>query len=189
MYDAEEMMNDESKTIWTELDSHANMVVVGKHCHILAKTGRHVNVNPFMPTYKALKAPIVDAAIQYDCPYDGKLYILIIRGAIHVPSMTNNLVLPFVLREVGIVVNDKAKIQTVNPTNDDHVIIFKETGFWIPLALWRVFSYFATVKPTEETLHEGNDVYILTPETWHPHSNAMHTMKTAWLTGKETFVP
>ena len=31
---------------------------------------------------------------------------------------------------------------------------------------------FATVKPTEETLCEGNDVYILTPETWHPHSNA-----------------
>ena len=55
--------------------------------------------------------------------------------------MMNNLVLPFVLREAGIVVNDKAKIHTVDPTNDDHVIIFKETGFWIPLALWGDFSY------------------------------------------------
>ena len=72
MYDAEEMMNDKAETIWTELDSHANMVVVGKHCHILAKTGRQVDVNPFTPTYKALKAPIVDTAIQYDCPYDRK---------------------------------------------------------------------------------------------------------------------
>ena len=81
-------------------------------------------------------------------------------------------VLPFVLREAGIVVNDKAKIHTVNPMNDDHEIIFKETGVWIPLTLWGVFSYFATVKPTEETLHEGNDVFILTPETWHPHLNA-----------------
>ena len=86
--------------------------------------------------------------------------------------MTNNLVLPFVLREEGIVVNDKAKIHTADPMNDNHVIIFKKTGFWIPLALWGVFSYFATVKPTEETLCEGNDVYIQTPETWHPHSNA-----------------
>ena len=171
-YNAEEMINDEADMIWAELDGHANMVVIEKHCHILAKTGRHVYANPFMPTYKALKAPIVDAAIQYDCPYDGKSYILIIRGAIYIPSMTNNLVLPFVLREVGIVVNHKAKIHTVDPTNDNHVIIFKETGLWIPLTLWGVFSYFATVKPTEETLCEGNDVYILTPETWHPHLNA-----------------
>ena len=148
MYNAEDMMNDKSEMIWTELNSHANMVVIGKHCHILAKTGRHVDVNPFTPTYKALKAPTVDAAIQYDCPYGRKLHILVIRGAIHVPSMTNNLVLPFVLREVGIVVNDKAKIHTVDPTNDDHVIIFKETGSQIPLSLWGVFSYFVRVKPT-----------------------------------------
>ena len=171
-YNEEETMNDESEMIQTEIDSHANMVVIGKHCHILAETGRHVDVNPFMPAYKALKASIVDAAIQYDCPNDRKSYILIIRGAIYVPSMTNNLVPPFVLREVGIVVNDKAKIHTVDPRNDNHVIIFKETGFWIRLTLWGVFSYFATVKPTEETLCEGNDVYILTPVIWHPHSNA-----------------
>ena len=122
-------------------------------------------MNPFTHTNKALKAPIVDAAIQYDCPYDGKSYILIIRGAIHILSMTNNLVLPFVLREEGIVVNDKAKIHTADPMNDYHVIVFKKTGFWIPLALWGVFSYFATVKPTEETLCAGNDVYIQTPVT------------------------
>ena len=123
-YDAEEMMNDKAKMIRTELDSHANMVVVGKHCHILAKTGTHMDVNPFTPTYKALKAPIVDAGIQYECPYDGKSYILVIRGAIYIPSMTNSLVLPFVLREAGIVVNDKAKIHTADPTNDDHAIVF-----------------------------------------------------------------
>ena len=108
MYNAEEMMNDESEMIQTELNSHANMIVIGKHCHVLAKTGRHVDVNPFTPAYKALKAPIVDAAIQYDCPYDRKLFTLIIRGAIHILSMMNNLVPPFVLREVGVVVNDKA---------------------------------------------------------------------------------
>ena len=152
----EYQLPNESEMIQTELDSHANMVVTGKHWRILARTGRHVDVNPFTPAYKALKVP--DAAIQYDCPYDGKLYILVIRGAIHVLSMTNNIVLPFVLREVGIVVNDKARIHTVDPTNDADVIIFKETGSRIPLALWGVFSYFATVKPTEETLCEGNDV-------------------------------
>ena len=48
-YDAEQMMNDKAEMIWTELDSHANMVIIGNHFHILAKTGRHVVVNPFMP--------------------------------------------------------------------------------------------------------------------------------------------
>ena len=55
------------------------------------------NDGPDGMRYKALKASIVDAAIQYDSPYDGKSYILIVRGAIHVLSMTNNLVPPFVL--------------------------------------------------------------------------------------------
>ena len=56
--------------------------------------------------------------------------------------------------------------------NDAHVIIFKETGFQVPLTVWGVFSYFATAKPTEEALCEANDVYTLTPEMWHPHLNA-----------------
>ena len=133
-------------------------------------------MNPFMPTYKALKAPTVETTLQYDCPYDGKSYIFIIRGAIYIPSMTNNPILPFVLREARIVVNDKAKIHTANPINDDHVIIFKETGFWIPLTLWGVFSYFVTVKSTEETLCEGNDIYILTREMWHPYAHNKDSM-------------
>ena len=57
MYDAEEMRNGKAKMIWTELDSHANMVVIGKHCHILAKTGRHVYLNSFTPAYKHSKPP------------------------------------------------------------------------------------------------------------------------------------
>ena len=155
------MMNDKAEMIQTELDSHANMVIVGKHCHILAKTGRHVDMNPFTPAYKALKAPIVYTAIQYDCPYEGKSYILIITGAIYIPSMTNNWVPPFVLREVGIVVNDKAKINTADPTNDDHAPL---QGDWLSDSICSLGSILLSC--------EGNDVYILTSETWHPHSNA-----------------
>ena len=50
---------------WTAmqiLDSHANMAVIGKHAYILAETGKMVEVNPFTPTYKPIKAPIVGAA-------------------------------------------------------------------------------------------------------------------------------
>ena len=31
-----------------ELDSHANMPVVGKHAYIIAETGKKVDVSPFM---------------------------------------------------------------------------------------------------------------------------------------------
>ena len=51
----------------TDLDYHANMVVVGKHAAIINDTGR--KVSPFTPDYESLsKVLIVDAAVTYDCP-------------------------------------------------------------------------------------------------------------------------
>ena len=39
----------------TELDSYANMVVVGNHAKILADTGINVYVSPFTPDYQDLE--------------------------------------------------------------------------------------------------------------------------------------
>jgi hypothetical protein len=50
----------------TELDSHANMAVVGKH--VLSEYGKTVDVSPFSPHYPPATAPLVDAALQYDMP-------------------------------------------------------------------------------------------------------------------------
>ena len=82
--DDSEMNTDEESR--SEMDSCAKMAVIGKHAYILAETGKTVEVNLFTPTYKPIKAPIVDAALQYDSPYDGKSYILVVRNALHVPS-------------------------------------------------------------------------------------------------------
>ena len=70
--DDSEMSTDEESKL--ELDSHMNMAVIGKHTYIHGETGEMVEVNPFTPTYKPIKAPIVDAALQFDSPYDGKAY-------------------------------------------------------------------------------------------------------------------
>ena len=166
--DLEMKTNEESRS---ELDSHANMAVIGKHSYILAETGKMVEVNPFTPTYKPIKAPIVDAALQYDSPHDGKSYILVVRNAMHVPSMCNNLLPPFMLQEAGITINNKAKIHTMNLTAEDHAITIPETGFRIPMMLWGIFSYFPTSKPTADALQAGNNAYILTPTTWNPHTD------------------
>ena len=156
----------------TELDSHANMPVVGKHAYIIAETGKKVDVSPFTPDYKLLTVPLVDAMVKYGNPYNGKTYILVLGNALYVPSMEHNLIPPFMLREMGVIVNDIPKIHKEDPTVDDHAITFVETGFRIPLSLWGIFSYFLTSKPTHDDLLNPNEVYILSPATWNPHSDA-----------------
>ena len=79
----------------TELDSHANMPVVGWHSYIINYSGQKVDVRPFTPQYRSMEAELVDAALLYECPYEGKSHILIIRNAIHIDSMENNLMFKY----------------------------------------------------------------------------------------------
>ena len=118
-------MKEESRT---ELDSHANMPVVGKHAYIIAETGKKVDVSPFTPDYRPLNVPLVDAMLKYDNPYNGKSCILV-RNALYVPLMDNNLIPPFMLREMGVTVNGIPKIHKEDPAVDDHAITFVETGY------------------------------------------------------------
>ena len=165
----------------TELDSHMNMPVAGKHAYIIAETGKKVDVSPFTPDYQPLTVPLVDATVRYNNPYNGKSYILVLRNALYVLLMDNNLVPPFMLREMGVTVNDPPKIHKEDPTVDNHMITFMETGFWIPLSLWGIFSYFPTSKPTHDDLLSPTEVYILSPATWNPHSDAYSTNEESML--------
>ena len=178
-------MDEKDTNSRTELDSHANMVVVGNNCLIIEWSGRTAVVNPFTPDYDALpEVPIVDAAVMYECPTSGKESILLVRNALHVPAMEQNLIPPFVMREAGIVVNDTPKIHVKDPTIEDHSLYFEETNFRIPMALWGTFSYFPTRSPTNDELAACDDVYLLTPNgIWNPHSDSYsrnEEMMTDW---------
>ena len=174
--------DDESNSVSrTELDSHANMPVVGRNSFLISDTGRIADVSAFSPDIASMKIPIVDAAIRYDCPYDGKTYILVIRNALHVPSMTNNLIPPSMMREAGVVVKDTPKIQLDDPTVEDHSIYFHETNFRIPLQLWGIFSYFPTIRPTSQDVMESDEVYLLTTSRWDPHQKAYSTNEDSML--------
>ena len=49
----------------TELDSHANMVVIGKQAFIFSHSGQYTNVQAFTDEVKGItKVPIVDAVIR-----------------------------------------------------------------------------------------------------------------------------
>ena len=163
---------DSVETSRTDLDTHANMPVVGCNSYIISKTGKTTEVNAYSPEYESKLIELVDAAVQYDCPYSVETYILVIRNALHVPAMKTNLIPPFMMREAGVQVNDIPKIQVEDPGVDDHSIYFPAQKFRIHLALWGVFSYFSTTKPTAQTLKDCEEIYMITPDQWDPHHDA-----------------
>ena len=119
-------MEYESSNLTTQLDSHANMVVVGSQATVFGQSGRSADVKPFSNDCSKLESvPIVDAAVAYDCPYSMKTFILTVRNALHVKSMAHNLVPPFILREAGLLVNDVPRIHTKPEelTNETHCIV------------------------------------------------------------------
>ena len=165
-------MEDVNESSRIDLDSHANMPVIGINAYILSKIGETVDVAPFTPDYKPISVELVDAALKYESPYSGEIKILIIRRGLYVPSMTHNLLPPFMLMEAGITINEIPKIHVNSPTEEHHTITFQETNFRIPLSLHGTFSYFPTSKPSIQELEEPDDVYVLTPTIWNPHSDA-----------------
>ena len=163
----------------TELDSHANMPVVGREALVVEQSEKMVEVSPFTPDYKPIKVEVVNAIVRYDSPLDGKEYMLVIQNALRVPSMSNNLIPPFIMHENGIMVNECAKIHCEDPTREDHAIIFKGYDLCIPLRLHGVFSYFVTRKPDIESVVDvdepsicATEIYTLTPTKWNPHTDA-----------------
>ena len=163
----------------TELDSHANMPVVGREALVVEQSRKTVEVSPFTPDYEPITVEVVNAIIQYDSPLDGKEYILVIQNALRVPSMCNNLIPPVIMRENGIMVNECAKIHCEDPTRDNHAIIFKGYDLCIPLRLHGIFSYFVTKKPdiesvvgVDEPSIYATEIYTLTPTKWNPYIDA-----------------
>ena len=95
--------------------------------------------------------------------YSGKSYVLLCHNALHVPSMVNNLIPPFIMREAGVIVKDTPKIHIDMPTKEDHFIYFKDEDLRIPLSLHGIFSYFPSRSPTTKDISNGVEVLHLTP--------------------------
>ena len=157
----------------SELDSHANMVVLGRHCFVFDGIhGKTCDVEPFDPAIgTARKVPIVDAAIAYDCPYHHQTFLLIIRNALYIPTLDHNLIPPFIMCEAGITVYEIPKIHVADPVSSDHSISFPSSNLLIPLQLQGTFSYFPSRIPTSEEIHSCDKIFI-TPDgtNWDPYS-------------------
>lgn len=150
----------------SELDSHANMIVLGKHAFVFDNIAdRTCEVQPFDPSIGSAKhVPIVDAAIAYECPYSHKVVILLMRNA--------NLIPPFIMCEAGLIVNDTPKIHCDSPTVEDHSIYFPDANFCIPLQLNGIFSYFHTRNLSNDKVMNCDKLFITPDSTnWDPYSS------------------
>ena len=106
-----------------------------------------------------------------------------VKNALHIPHLQNNLIPPFVMRSSGVTPNYTPKIHSKDPTIYDHCITFKDSDLRIPLQLTGVFSYFHTRKPTLSELHECPKLF-LTPDVndWNPHCQSFETNEQSMLT-------
>ena len=168
----------------TELDSHADSPVVGKHCKILEYTGKTVDVSGFSDSLGECKSiPVVNCALAYDCVITQQTHILIINNALFMRSMEVNLIPPFVMRLNGIDVNECPKFMSTHPSISDHSIYFPAQNVRIPLQLQGIVSYFPTRIPDEEDMYKYLH-YHLTPSkpTWNPHDSSYATQESSMIT-------
>ena len=157
----------------TELDSYSNMVVVERNCTIFDDTGKMCTVNTFSETAGWLDdVPIVDEVVAYDCPYQCKTYILLMRNALYIPELDVNLLPPFIARKAGIKLDECPKIQTINHTVNNHSIYISTYNLLISCRLMNIFSYFETRKQSVDKLHTCDKIFI-TPDAsnWNPHNH------------------
>ena len=156
-----------------ELDSHADSPVLGKGAIIVRKTDRTVSVKGFADEIgNPISVPVVDGLVAYDCEYSGETRLLIIRNALHLPSMNNHLIPPFMMRLAGVKVNECAKFLATSPNINHHSIYFPEEMLRIPLQLAGITSYIPTRVPREDEINDLQELE-LTPQmnVWNPHSS------------------
>ena len=130
-----------------ELDSHADTIVCGRNCVLLAYSGRECDVYPYTEDYKARRnVPIVSAATAWQSQVTGKVYILVFNEALWMPELDCTLINPNQLRHFGISVQD-------DPTSDSPLFISTESDkFVMPLEMTSTTIFANTCTPTQDEL-------------------------------------
>ncbi len=77
-----------------ELDSHADMCVLGRDALILLDYDRPVIVKGYDPSLGTKTYATVSGALAYDDPVTGKVNHLVINQAIHIPHLDHHLLCP-----------------------------------------------------------------------------------------------
>ena len=135
----------------TQIDSDANMLVLGQHATINNRSGKSDDKRPLTSScYKLKSVPIVDVVVAYDFPHTFETFILVVRNGLYVHLIMNILIPPFVMREAVLKVYCilSIHIERQNLTNESHCIVSTVDGtgteLQITMQLYGIFSYFPT---------------------------------------------
>ena len=135
---------------------------------------RPLNVIGYYPS-KGIMTPKcrkVLAAVAYDCPMTGEVFIIEIHQAILIDHLHNNLLCLMQMRMYGVKVNDISKYLTENTTDQTHSIFMQKQGetLLIPLHLHWVTTHFTSRNTTMEEYNNFTQfsATAVDPE-WDPH--------------------
>ena len=81
-----------------ELDSHADLAVLGADCHVLARTGKMYEVYGYDESLGSNSREVVSGLFAYDDPMDGSVSIIVVHQGLHVPTMQGSLIPPAQMR-------------------------------------------------------------------------------------------
>lgn len=150
-----------------ELDSHAEVSVVGKNVLVVHDFDRPATVSGYDPNGPAQELKTISAALAYDDPSTGNTTILVVHQALYVPTMDHALLSPLQMRVNGIQVNECPKHLCLDPDETTHSIIIPDQDdepYLIPMRIHRTSSYFPFRKPTAEEYDTCERRYELTFE-------------------------
>ena len=148
-----------------ELDSHADTIVAGANCVVLAYTGRECDVSPYDDKYEPVSGvPIVNATTAWQSPATGQIYILILNESLWMLQLPNTLVNQNQLRYFGTKVQD-------NPYSDTPMHIRTEDlSFSMGLESQGTTIFANTFAPTDKELDENPRIVLSSDHAWNPHN-------------------
>jgi len=106
-----------------ELDSHADMTVLGAGALIIQSNDQPVEVVRYDPQQGLQTFEMVSGVLAFDHPRDGQVYHLVFHQAIRMPQLDHHLLCPMQRRVNDVTVNNVPKFLTHFPTDNTHTLI------------------------------------------------------------------
>jgi hypothetical protein len=106
-----------------ELDSHADMTVLGAGTLIIQSYDRPVEVVGYDPQQGSQMFETVSSILAFDHPREGQVYHLVFHQAIHMPQLDHHLLCPMQCCVNDVTVKDVTRFLTHFPTDNMHALI------------------------------------------------------------------
>jgi hypothetical protein len=180
---------DQTTETTLELDLHADTSVLGKDAIIFLDYDRPVNVEAYDPRLGSAEYRTVSGVVAYDDPHTGRMPLLVINQAIHIPHLDHHLLCPMQCRVNDVTVDEMPKFLALDPNETMHALTLTDPDdpsqlVTLPLQLWGVILL---LNVRTLTVDQFNDQTIprlhLTSETltWDPSTTTYTDQEAAMM--------